>query len=104
MSAQTSTKRAGAPVPLVAGTDAGMQPWHLFLIMTLLATAAAAVAVRGTSPANVIFICLTVASAGFAAWAVYRTIWPLAEPDSVEEPETLVVPRQFIGHATGPFA
>jgi hypothetical protein len=89
MSAQTSTKRVSTQNGPAVGTDAGMQPWHLFLIMTLLATATAAVAVRGTSPANVIFICLTVASAGFAAWAVYRTIAPLAEPDSVEEPEML---------------
>ncbi len=89
MSAQTSTKRVSTPAPPVAGTDAGMQPWHLFLIMTLLATAAAAVAVRGTSPANVVFICLTVAAAGLASWAVYRTIWPLAQPESVESPEML---------------
>src|SRR5512140_3290615 len=89
MSAQTSAKRASTPAPPAAGTEAGMQPWHLFLIMTLLATAAAAVAVRGTSPANVAFICLTVASAGLAAWAVYRTILPLAQPESVEEPEML---------------
>ena len=89
MSAQTSTKRASTPAPPPAGAEAGMQPWHLFLIMTLLATAAAAVAVRGTSPANVAFICLTVASAGLAAWAVYRTILPLAQPESVEEPEML---------------
>ncbi len=89
MSAQTSTKRAGAQAGPAGGADAGMQPWHLFLIMTLLATAASAVAVRGTSPVNVVFICLTVATAGLAAWAVYRTIWPLAQPDSVESPEML---------------
>ncbi len=87
---RTDLDQAGEqPAAPAAGTEAGMQPWQLFLIMTLLATAAAAVAVRGTSPANVVFICLTVASAGLAAWAVYRTVWPLAQPESVESPEML---------------
>ncbi len=89
MSAQTSTKRATTPARPAGGTDAGLQPWHLFLIMTLLATSAAALATRDQRPANVIFVCLTVAASGLAAWAVYRTVWPLAQPESVGSPEAL---------------
>jgi hypothetical protein len=89
MSSQTSTKRATAPEQPAGGTGAGMQPWHLFLIMTLLATAVTALTTRDTRPANVVFMCLTVAAAGFAAWAVYRTVWPLAQPESVESPDVL---------------
>ena len=67
----------------------GFQPWHLFAIATLFASSAAALAVRGTSPANVIFVCLTVLTAGVAAFAVYRTLVPLVQPEGIEAPEML---------------
>jgi hypothetical protein len=89
MSPENSTKRVTKPAPPVDDAVSAFQPWHLFLIMTLLATAAAAVAVRGTGPANVIFICLIVASAGLAGYGVYRTLWPLVQPEAVESPEML---------------
>jgi hypothetical protein len=89
MSPENSTKRVTKPAPPVDEAVSAFQPWHLFLIMTLLATAAAAVAVRGTGPANVIFICLIVASAGLAGYGVYRTLWPLVQPEAVESPEML---------------
>jgi hypothetical protein len=89
MSSETSTKRVGKPAQPVDQPVSGFQPWHLFLIMTLLATAATAVAVRGTRPANIAFICLTVAAAGLAAYGVYRMLWPLVQPESVESPEML---------------
>ena len=88
MSAETSTKRAKQAPP---ADDAipGFQAWHLFVIGTLLASAAAAIAVRGTRPANVVFVCLTVLAAGVAGYAVYRTLWPLAHPDAADSPEML---------------
>ncbi len=64
-------------------------PWHLFVIATLFASSAAALAVRGTSPSNVIFVCLTVLTAGVAAFAVYRTLLPLVQPERIEVPEML---------------
>ncbi len=89
MSSETSTKRVNKPAQPFDDTVPGFQPWHLFLIGTLVATAAAAVAVRGTRPANVIFVCLTVLAAGAAAYALYRTLWPLVQPGAVEVPEML---------------
>ncbi len=96
MNSETSTKRKKKqkPTPPPAPPPAdermpGFQPWHLFVIGTLIASAAAAVAVRGTRPANVVFVCLTVMAAGVAAYAVYRTLWPLVQPDAVESPEML---------------
>jgi hypothetical protein len=65
----------------------GFQAWHLFVIGTLVASAAAAIAVRGTRPANVVFVCLTVLAAGGVGYAVYRALWPLVHPDSVDSPE-----------------
>jgi hypothetical protein len=96
MSSETSTKRKNArgvrPGPDVAGDSSaafGFQPWHLFVIATLFASSAAAFAVRGTSPANVVFVCLTVLTAGVAAYAVYRTLMPLVQPERIEVPEML---------------
>jgi hypothetical protein len=89
MSSETSTKRARPADGPTDDTVGGFQPWHLFLIGTLLASAAAAVAVRGTRPANVVFVCLTIMAAGLAAFAAYRTLWPLVQPGSAEAPEML---------------
>jgi len=88
MSAE-STKRRTPPEPPAGEAITGFQVWHLFVIGSLLASAAAAVAVRGTRPANVVFVCLTVLAAGFAGYAFYRALWPLVHPESVETPEML---------------
>ncbi len=94
-SAETATGEATPTGPNDAAADregaaaVGLQPWHLFVIATLLASSATALAVRGTSPANVIFLCLTVMTAGIAAYAVYRALAPLVLPGAVETPEML---------------
>lgn len=76
------------PDPTSSVAEASVfQPWHLFAIATLFASSAAALAVRGTSPTNVIFVCITVLTAGWAAYAVYRTLSPLVQPERVEVPE-----------------
>lgn len=62
----------------------GFQPWHLFLLGSLLASAAAAVAVRGSRPANVVFVCLTVLAAGWAAYTFYQMIRPFVESDEAD--------------------
>jgi len=89
MSSETSTKRAKNVEEPADDTITGFQPWHLFLIGSLVASAAVALAVRGTRPANVVFVCLTVMAAGVAAYALYRTLWPLVHPDAVDTPEML---------------
>jgi len=89
MSSETSTRRAKNTPAVADDAVPGFQPWHLFLMMTLIASAVAAVAVRGTRPANVVFVCLTVMTAGIAAYAAYRMLWPLAQPDAVDAPEML---------------
>ena len=105
MSSETSTKKArrerrqdqAAPktvsptsqVPDADDTVTGFQPWHLFVIGGLLASAVAAVAVRGTRPENVIFVSLTVLASAAAAYAFYRTLWPLVHPQAVRTPDML---------------
>jgi hypothetical protein len=86
MSAETSTKLA-KQAPPADDTVIGFQPWHLFVIGTLVASAAAAIAVRETRPANVVFVCVTVLAAGLVGYAIYRTLWPLVHPDAVDSPE-----------------
>lgn len=85
MSSKTSTKPTSAE--LADRGVPGFLPWHLFVIGALVASAASALAVRGTSPANVVFVCLTVLAGGLAAYAVFRAVWPLVQPDAVEAPE-----------------
>jgi hypothetical protein len=91
MSSETSTKRAVQTKHELPADDTitGFQVWHLFVIGTLFASAAAAIAVRGTRPANVVFVCLTVLAAGVVGYAVYRALWPLVHPDAVDAPEML---------------
>jgi hypothetical protein len=93
MSSEISTRgKKKTPAPESEPVDdrvPGFQPWHLFVIGTLMASAVSAVAVRGTRPANVVFVCLTVIAAGVAAFAVYRALWPLVEPAAVDSPEML---------------
>jgi hypothetical protein len=92
MSSETSTRRTKAAAVVADLPDervSGFQPWHLFVIGSMIASAAAAIAVRGTRPANVVFVCLTVLAAGLAAYTLFRMLWPLVEPDSVETPEML---------------
>jgi hypothetical protein len=86
MSSETSTRKLKQE-PAADDTVTGFAVWHLFLIGTLVASAAAAVAVRGSRPANVVFVCLTVMAAGVAGYAVYRALWPLVHPDAIETPE-----------------
>jgi hypothetical protein len=89
MSSETSTRRAKHVQEPADDTVPGFQPWHLFVIGTLIASAGAAVAVRGTGPANVVFVCLTVMTAGVSSYALYRMLWPLVHPDAVDAPEML---------------
>ncbi|MBP1635648.1 MAG: hypothetical protein H6Q10_2222 [Acidobacteria bacterium] len=83
MSSETSTKPAGGD------RISGFQPWHLFLVGSLLAASAAALAVRGSSPANVLFTCLTIFGAGWSAYLLYRACRPLVEGQADEGPEML---------------
>jgi hypothetical protein len=89
----STTEGAGAPRGIRHQPDSAdapaFQAWHLFVVATLFASSAAALAVRGTSPTNVVFVCLTVLTAGVAAYAVYRTLAPLVQPESIEVPEML---------------
>jgi len=65
------------------------KPWHFFVLASLIAATAAVVLARQSRPEHLILISLTIAAAGFAAGALYRTLAPLAGPVRRETVEPL---------------
>lgn len=61
-------------------TDDGFRPWHFFVLASILLATVAVMLARQSSPENLILISLTIASAGLAAAAFYRTLAPLTQP------------------------
>ena len=61
--------------------DDGFRPWHFFVLMSLVAATAAVVMARQATPEHLILISFTIAAAGVAAAALYRTLAPLAAED-----------------------
>lgn len=63
------------------------RPWHLFVLVGLLASTAGVLVVRPSDP---VVLGLLVAAIGSAAWVgfmLYRTLWPLAAPDLQDRTE-----------------
>ena len=86
-------KRAGAAPPAsppaAAGParEGGLQPWHLLLVVTVLAIGAGVLAVRGTGTVNTVAVGVAIATAAWAAAAAARTVAPLVVPDAGEQTE-----------------
>ena len=57
--------------------DDTLQPWHFFLLLSLLAATIAVVLAREARPEHLVLISLTIGAAGFAGLALYRTLAPL---------------------------
>jgi hypothetical protein len=55
----------------------GFQPWHFFVLVSILMATVAVVLARRTSPGHLILLSLTIAAAGAAAAALHRTLVPL---------------------------
>jgi hypothetical protein len=63
------------------GSRDSLEPWHFFVLLSLIAATAAVVLAREARPAHLILISLTIGAAGFAAAALYRTLAPLVGKD-----------------------
>jgi len=70
----------GSPQPAPA-RDA-LQPWHFFVLVSLLTATVAVIMARNSRPEHLVLISLTIGAAGFAAGALYRTLVPLVGKDS----------------------
>jgi hypothetical protein len=90
MSSATSIDRTGSGVP---DSDArprdAFKPWHLFVLLSLLAATAAVVMARQSRPEHLVLISLTIGAAGFAAATLYRTLAPLVSEHAATSFEPL---------------
>jgi hypothetical protein len=66
-------------------TDAStLRPWQFFTLLALFCATAAVFVARGTSPQNIIFICLAIGTAALVGMGVLRTLWPLVTTEPFE--------------------
>lgn len=82
-----SPKAAPAAVPV--DERAGLRPWHLLLVATLVAIAAGVFVAQGTSTVNSVSLGVAIATVALAAAAVVRTVSPLLSPEIGEQTEML---------------
>ena len=68
MSSATSTERR-AP-----SGDAGFQPWHFFLLLSMAAATVAVVLSRNAHPAALLLLSAAVVASGLVGWAVFRSV------------------------------
>ena len=86
MSSATSTNKV---LPAEAGSYAGFNVGHFFILMSLVAATAAVIMSRRATPEHLVLISLTIGAAGAAAFGVYRMLAPLAASDSELASETI---------------
>jgi hypothetical protein len=72
-----------APTP--SAPDAStLRPWQFFTLAALLTSTVAVVLVRGTTPSNIILLCLTIGAAALVGLGALRTLRPLLSAESYE--------------------
>jgi hypothetical protein len=72
-----------APTP--SAPDAStLRPWQFFTLVALLTSTAAVVLVRGTTPSNIVLLCLTIGAAALVGLGALRTLRPLLSAESYE--------------------
>ncbi len=82
--------RGDRPAKKTSTEAAGGRPWHFFVLLSLVAATVAVVLSRQATPAHLIVISITMATAGVAAAALYRMLAPLVvrEVSTFNEPLT----------------
>ena len=85
------SNRAATPPPergvQATGEVAGLQPWHVLALATMVAMTAGAFFTTGTPIVNVVFVSVALATSALAAVGLYRTLMPLVMPDAGEQIE-----------------
>ena len=61
-------------------SDDAFQPWHFFVLVSILLATAAVFLTRRSTPEHLVLLSFTIAAAGITAAAVYRMLLPLASP------------------------
>lgn len=81
MSSETSIDAGPLkPAPASDAPDDGFQPWHFFVLASILLATVAVIMARQAAPAHLILLSFTIAAAGAAAGAFYRMLAPLTTP------------------------
>lgn len=71
--------------PTHAAPDAStLRPWQFFTLLALTTATGAVLVVRGTTPANIILICLAIGASALVALGALRTLRPLVSTESYE--------------------
>ena len=60
--------------------DDGFQPWHFFVLVSILLATVAVIMARQAAPEHLVLLSITMAAAGAAAGAFYRMLAPLVAP------------------------
>ena len=69
------------PAPADPATkDDGFRPWHFFVLASILLATVAVIMARQAAPEHLVLLSFTIAAAGAAAGAFYRTLAPLVAP------------------------
>ena len=71
-------------------TDARtFRPWHLFVLVGLLASTAAVLVVRPDDPVVLVLLVAAIGSSAWAGFMLYRTLWPLAAAEFQDRTEII---------------
>jgi hypothetical protein len=71
-----------------SSSEPSFQPWHFFVLLSLIAATVAVLVSRQNAPAHLVLLSLTIGAAGAAAFACYRMVAPLS-PRAVDATEPL---------------
>jgi hypothetical protein len=83
-----SSKTSINPLPHTQQTSDALRPWQFFTLGALVCATVAVFLIRGTSAANLIFVCLAIFSAALVGLAALQALRPLATGDT-REPEMI---------------
>ena len=67
-----------------ATDSSSFRPWHLFVLVALVAATIAILVARPSDPVGAILLTLTIGAAGFVGLMAYRTIKPLTQKEFEE--------------------
>ncbi len=83
-----SSKTSISPLPPTSSTSDTLRPWQFFTLGALVCATAAVFAIRGTTAANLILVCLAIFAAALVGLAVLNALRPLVSGDT-REPEMI---------------
>jgi hypothetical protein len=89
MNSAISTEAPPLKMERTRNHDASFQPWHFFVLLSLVAATVAVLVSRRSAPEHLVLISLAIGAAGAAAFACYRTIAPLTSPAPDTAPQPL---------------